>query len=1064
MQPKLDEAGKTIDCLEEMVEQVTQRRPPDQLTPIKRTADLLRGQWLIAERRYLEAVTCLRGAAVDRPTGVEETAQSVAAWQLLGDAYAGLAQWDQAALAHEHAVALQPTLASHHLRAAAAWLSAGRLDAAEQHYRLALSLQPSAEAELGLAQLLLDQQLRLPKKERDWDSFNRALEGAKKAGEATPSAGGWRVKLLEADYLATIADKPGDTDESTRKALAICRKTEREYAAKAIELLPPLAETYERLGQPADADRLVEQLRTTRGQEAAACLLKAQLCVSRKQPEEARKVLAAALKALPEEARSVIRHRLVRLDAQEGKADLVREHLLEGAQTKSPDLASLVQLAGMALEKRDLAEVEQWESKLRKIEGEDGVFWQYYRAYRLLAEATGPEDGELVEALHLQASIELRRPSWEKAHTLKGLLLDARGNVDRAVMAYREAVALGERSPSVVRLLISRLLETNRSEEAEQYLPLLRGEALLAADYDVLRRAVEAKRVRVDRALESAHRTAEQLPADPLAQLWLGQLLSTDKEKTAQAEAAFKKAVALGPGEPRPAEELFNFYWRSSRSGDAREVLQSLEKKKKHDDVRCASLLARGYRLLGDKEQALGKYREAARLDPKNAALQVQLAEYLGSVGTTANAAEAERLLHDVLDKSPKSFAVARAKQLLVAILAARGGRENLDKVQRILETSLADPKKASDHDRRLLAKLFESVGNVEGAQQQYLALITRGHVNPADRAAYFKLLLKEARFQDADAELKKWEVEQRNDLGVASLRARWLHAKGQLNKIEPLLEPLAEKAVERLPKDSTQQGRLMLEMGGLYSSLDLHKVAERWYRRVLAVQPKSYPFLAESLARQGRMKEAIELCRDAAKSDSSTAPAIAATAVLLVGSPSAEGFALAEPLLAKVAAEHKDDVVLLAALGNVRVAQQRLDEAVVLFRRALALAPNERDLLNDLATVLAERPENRQDASRFVDQAIEISGQRPELLDTKGTILLLDGKPAEAVPLLEQAALSLDADPRYCFHLAVAYDRAGQPEKAREAFRTASKNHLTRQILTPTDKSLLEELQKKFN
>ena len=74
-------------------------------------------------------------------------------------------------------------------------------------------------------------------------------------------------------------------------------------------------------------------------------------------------------------------------------------------------------------------------------------------------------------------------------------------------------------------------------------------------------------------------------------------------------------------------------------------------------------------------------------------------------------------------------------------------------------------------------------------------------------------MLLKEARFQDADAELKKWEVEQRNDLGVASLRARWLHAKGQLNKIEPLLEPLAEKAVERLPKDSTQQGRLMLEM-----------------------------------------------------------------------------------------------------------------------------------------------------------------------------------------------------------------------------------------------------------
>ena len=89
---------------------------------------------------------------------------------------------------------------------------------------------------------------------------------------------------------------------------------------------------------------------------------------------------------------------------------------------------------------------------------------------------------------------------------------------------------------------------------------------------------------------------------------------------------------------------------------------------------------------------------------------------------------------------------------------------------------------------------------------------------------------------------------------------------------------------------------------------------------------------------------------------------------------------------------------------------------------------------LNNLATVLAERPENRPEALRCINLAIEIAGQQSDLLDTKGTILMLDGKPADAVPLLEQAATSLAADPRYHLHLAVAYDRTRQPEKARTA------------------------------
>jgi Flp pilus assembly protein TadD len=78
--------------------------------------------------------------------------------------------------------------------------------------------------------------------------------------------------------------------------------------------------------------------------------------------------------------------------------------------------------------------------------------------------------------------------------------------------------------------------------------------------------------------------------------------------------------------------------------------------------------------------------------------------------------------------------------------------------------------------------------------------------------------------------------------------------------------------------------------------------------------------------------------------------------------------------------------------------------------------------------------------------------------------ILVFQGQPADAVPLLQEAAALPQADPRYYFHLAVAYDRAGETDKARAALRTARNRDLTRQVLTPLDRQMLADLEKKFN
>jgi tetratricopeptide (TPR) repeat protein len=566
-------------------------------------------------------------------------------------------------------------------------------------------------------------------------------------------------------------------------------------------------------------------------------------------------------------------------------------------------------------------------------------------------------------------------------------------------------------------------------------------------------------------------------------------------------ESDRKYDAKLAPDDPIALGKLFFHYVQNKQTAEARETLDQVAKNENLDKVQQASLLAFGYEQLGDKKQAETNYRKAARLGVKNPAAQVQLAAYLLGTPSAANRSEAKQLLEKVHKESP-DFAPARrllaglfvagggeqawqdARRLLeetgkdglvtdqdrhleAIVLSRRGGKENLDKARQILETLVADPKKAADADRRLLAGLYEAAGNVEAARRQYLKLVTREKVDPADIAAYINdiaayinFLLRHDLFDEADAELKKLP----DDLSMAALRAQWLRAKGQPDKIEPLLEPLADKFVKKLPTDSRAKAKFLFDVGNLYSSLDQHKAAERWYRRLVAMQPKRYPSLVGSLAQQGRMKEALDLCHEAAKTDASALPAITAAAALLAGKPSAEDFARAEPLLSKAAADHKDDASLLSALASVRVVQQRLDEATGIFRQALALKPDDVAALNNLATLLAESPEHRKEALQHIDQAIEIAGPQPGFLDTKGMILVFENKPADAVPLLEQAAASPLADPRYHFHLAVAYDRAGQAEKARAAFHTARKNRLDRQILTPKDQMLLTELEKKFN
>jgi tetratricopeptide (TPR) repeat protein len=308
-------------------------------------------------------------------------------------------------------------------------------------------------------------------------------------------------------------------------------------------------------------------------------------------------------------------------------------------------------------------------------------------------------------------------------------------------------------------------------------------------------------------------------------------------------------------------------------------------------------------------------------------------------------------------------------------------------------------------------------------------------------------------------------------------MRARWLRDQKRIAEVEPLVEGLAAKLLTRLNKENAGlEAQLARAVGDLYQRIELYSAAERWYRRLLKLSPGIYEPLAMSLAKQGRIQEAVALCQEAATGarvpgsteypgDESLRPALMLAAVLTSGKATLPDLDSAEPLLKKALESHKEQPDLLNCIAGIRVLRDQPNEAIGLYRKLLKQQPKNVGVLNDLATVLSEQPEseNRREAMECIERAIELAGPQAGLLDTKGMILYFDGKLDRALVELQAAVQTPNSDPRFCFHLAVVYGRLGQLDKSRAALQQARDADLEHQLLTKKDRQLLAELEKQL-
>jgi tetratricopeptide (TPR) repeat protein len=598
-----------------------------------------------------------------------------------------------------------------------------------------------------------------------------------------------------------------------------------------------------------------------------------------------------------------------------------------------------------------------------------------------------------------------------------------------------------------------------------------------------------------DEALTLAQNAVKSNPKDPVLHLalssaWWG------KHETTQAEAELKEAVRLAPDALGPVRTLLEFYTDTGRTKLARETLDNFLGKFKLPDVDRE--LFRGDMLvrIGSRKEAKAAYQKAAELAKDDPPVAMRLAEFLLRSSDPADDADGEKLLRRLMPQYDP------ARRRLAEVLVARGGEAEWEEAQKLLEQSAGDPIAAVDRftevrslirrggpqnlDKAaaicqellaqaslpppavyvMLAKVRELQGNVDDARKAYLALVSRANPPAAQLAIYIAFLLRHGPAAEADQRLKQLEKLAPEDLVAIELRAGWLRDQKRTAEIEPLVEGHAQKLLAQLDKENVaQEAQLARAVGDLYRRIELYSAAERWYRRLLILAGDTYEPLVGSLAKQGRIQEAVALCQDAGKNDESVRPALLVAQVLSSGRATTQDMNAAEPYLKKTLESHQDQPDFLNCLAGIRVLQGRPKDAIELYRQILKLQPRNIAVLNNLATILGEQaePECRQEALECVERAIELAGPLSSLLDTKGMIFVYDGKPERAIGPLQAAVQSPSPDPRYGFHLAVACCRLGQLERARTALRQARDADLEHQLLTNKDRQLLADLEKQL-
>lgn len=153
------------------------------------------------------------------------------------------------------------------------------------------------------------------------------------------------------------------------------------------------------------------------------------------------------------------------------------------------------------------------------------------------------------------------------------------------------------------------------------------------------------------------------------------------------------------------------------------------------------------------------------------------------------------------------------------------------------------------------------------------------------------------------------------------------------------------------------------------------------------------------------------------------------------------------------------DYIPAIFAQGTIYEKTGRKNEAVAIYRRILMKSATFVPALNNLAYLYVDGLGNKQEALRLALTAFKLEPRNVGVMDTLGYALLKNGRPGDAIPLLEKVAAAMPGNPTVNYHLAMAYRDAGEkPNALKSIERSLSLGPFPEQ---DSAKTLLAELRR---
>ena len=1041
---QLDEAKKLVASLE-----------ADNIHPGYRY--LVRGVIALQEDRVLEAADLFERAIAELFALPEYQARAL---YYAASAYQRMGLLDLAVTRLRTAISSRPRAAHLRWMAASVLASLGQFEDALADAEVAIRYStPEPEQAALYLRLHMLTQLQLPEPQRDWRVCDQLADNLRKQYGDKPV------------FLVTYADYLWVRGRGN-EALPLLEQGLKVHP-DAVELYVALATHFLRWKLPAKAEETLDRARQQVGDVVSLRL--ARLLMLPEDAEEAAKVLDGLIKDIDhfEPAEQARLLRAVALTwARLRKADRARELLQQAAALVPYDLGTRVLLFDFTLQARDTEGLRKLVQEIRTIEARDpqrreGAVWRYAQAALIMLEAGDKPDAETIaRARQLLEEARAQRPNWARLHAQLGALYLLEDRVDDAAEAYLSAVQLGDRSPRTVGLAVQALLRANRVADADRMLRRLYAEKTLPPEVGLTASAVVARMRDFNLALELAQEHLERNPDDAAAHVWYARLLEA-QGKPQEAEKHYRKACELSPEMPQVWTSLVGFYARNDQLDRAREVIEKEVRTHLKGEVLAACLSA-CYELVGDNEAAEKAWSDLRAKRPEDPAVLVAVAEFYIRRGDLE---EAEKQLRAALKHAPEDnqqFAQA-VRRRLATVLLARGGYARWQEAHELIEKNLSEvPDSRADlrvkamllatrnsarlqrealalfeqllesgdispDERFLLARLYYRYGQPQKGRDQMLRLLTERPDNARYIAGYVRILLNRDQLQDAALWVQKLEELEPDSYRTVELKALTLHALDQTDDAVAAVKRLEQRYLKGQDGQPNTVGLALV--GRLYERLGRPEEAGRMYRAVAQQVPEGLLLLAQWLADQDQVEEAMRVLEECWEKLPAERAALGVIRLARHPNVRPEHRSAMRRRLEAALQKNPKSIQLRVAMALMYDAEGEYKVAAQAYQEILLVDPSNVVALNNLAWLLSECFDRAEDAQELIDRAIAQLGPAPELLDTKAVVLYRLGKiegEGAALELLEEAYETAPA-PHIGFHLARVYADLGRDAEARE-------------------------------